>query len=111
MTPEEQNLRRLAALLAGRQPIPAELADWWLAGINAFLHHQGDKSLCCALGIRGPGKRTLRTADQLRRRNASLYHASRYAAAADVGDWERANRLALQIAAWPRRWQRLQQPI
>ena len=109
-TQAHRNLRRLAAAVEGRRPLPDEVADWLAAGLRDYIDSGGRSSLDRSLGLRGAGVRSLETALAHERRNAALAAAMEYAHDGQpCPRRQRAGRLAEAVRRFrDRRWPRLQ---
>lgn len=105
MTDLEQFTRLLVHIDAG-QPIPHDLREWFTVGAESFLNGE-EKTLCKALGLRGPGRSSVLKQRQQARRNAWLRKAYNHVSLNGVGRWEHCKRLAdailqFETRIWPR---------
>ena len=73
VTPADQ-LARLCAALQGQYAVPPAVAAWFLDAVADFKNGK-QQTLCIALGLRAPGKRSLKTFHATQRRDALLLRA------------------------------------
>lgn len=70
-------LERLRVALQGGLPVPLDVAEWVLRGIDAFERNAGRRSLCSCLKLRAPGRVSIQTAKRREARDAALADAYR----------------------------------
>lgn len=93
--------KRFMALLSSGQPIPADLANWYLEAANK--HKQQGKPLCVCLGIRGAGIRSAKNRELIIRRDSLLrFAASSCSSYCGEPLWNRCGTLAALIRRYPR---------
>lgn len=109
-TEAHRMLRRLAAAVEARRPLPDDVADWIAAGLREYLDAGAGTSLDRALGLKGAGVRSFATIERHRRRNAALMAALEFAHDGEpTPAGERAGRLAEAVRRFKRRkWPRIQ---
>ncbi len=90
----------LACIEAGL-PIPADVAEWYLAAWRE--HVETNKPLCLCLGLRGAGIRSAKNRDLLRQRDTLLkFAASCCAQYPGERLWSKCETLADMIRRFPR---------
>lgn len=109
MTEYQHNLKQLSRLLAileAGQPVPHDVADWFIAGAECFLDGE-EKTLCKALGLRKRGHASALKQRQLANRNEWLREAYKHVSLNGSGSWDRCKRLAgsiqqFETRTWPK---------
>lgn len=86
-----QLLQRLTVAAAAGQPLPGEVTDWLLDGVEKFTAGRQQLTLCSTLGL------VKNNAEQLAKRNHWLCVAGAEVAVIQISTNERARRLALKI--------------
>ena len=106
--PQHELLLRWKVALQGACITPPEVATWLLQGIED-LESGRAHTLCRALGLRGPGQRSLKTIEDHRQRNLLLNQAFGNTLGADpqADDTTRCNILVDAISRLDRAWPRM----
>ncbi len=94
---DRNNLDRLETALDYGAPIPPDIRDWLLSGLNQFKNGEC-KTLCRALGLRAPGVSSLNTRRKLERRNDVIREIARQYPGTT---WEKAVVIADRIHRYP----------
>ena len=93
----DDDLLRIKTLLASGIPIPKELADWLILGIDLFNSGQC-KTLCKALGLRSTGHSSPATREKITRRDSWIkYIATRY----EGSNWTVATEIKTKATLYP----------
>ncbi len=91
------DLLRVKTLLSAGVPIPADLVNWLVPGIDKYYSGQS-KTLCGALGLRRPGHSSHATCEKIKNRNdwlkniAQLYPGT---------PWQQATMIETQLKRYP----------